>query len=168
MRYLLAALLLILSAGQIKAQTTTYILFRHAEKDTTTQGSTMMQADPPLSAAGEKRAASIPELLKDYKPDLFYTTNFKRTRATIAPLAQRLQKEPQTYDHRNLKAFAELLLQEKGKTIVVAGHSNTTPSLANLLIGENRFQPLDESVYNQYWIITLTEGQKPVVQVLTY
>lgn len=150
------------------AQTTTYILVRHAEKADLTQGDAMMKADPPLSEQGEKRAASLVEVLKDYTPDLFYSTNYKRTRSTIAHLTTKFGKEAIVYDPRNQKAFSEKLLEEKGKTIVVAGHSNTIPALANLLIGEKRYEDLDESVYNQFWIITIKDGSKPEAKVVTY
>lgn len=150
------------------AQTTTYILLRHAEKAEVAPGNAMMSADPPLSEQGEKRAANLVNVLKDFTPDLFYTTNYKRTKSTIAHLTTKFGKEAIVYEPRNLKAFSEKLLQEKGKTIIVAGHSNTSPALANLLIGENRYEPLDESIYNQFWIITLKDGGKPEAKIVTY
>lgn len=153
---ILAGMFTVLLAG---AQTTTYILLRHAEKDTTAQGSTMMQADPPLSQAGLARAARIPEVLKGYTPDAIWSTNYNRTKSTVGPLAKLFGKEIQVYDPRNLKAFAETLLKEQDKTIVVAGHSNSTPTLVNLLIGENKYANLDESVYNQLWIVTIKDGK---------
>lgn len=169
LRFLLAVtvLLFLLTATHVNSQTTTFILLRHAEKDTTVQGSTTMQADPPLSADGKARAARIPEVLKAYHPDMIYSTNFIRTKSTVTPLSEKAGKEIQVYDHRNLKAFADELLKQEGKTIVVAGHSNTTPILANFLIKENKYKPLDESIYNQYWIITIKDG-KVESQVLTY
>lgn len=154
---LVAAFLLIGISSS--AQTTTFILMRHAEKDTTAQGSTMMQADPPLSADGKVRAARIPEVLKAYTPDMIYSTNYVRTKSTVTPLSAKTGKEIQVYDPRNLKAFAEELLKMEGKTVVIAGHSNSTPTLVNLLIKENKYQNLDESVYDTYWIVTVKDGK---------
>ncbi|MBL0882165.1 MAG: histidine phosphatase family protein, partial [Chitinophagaceae bacterium] len=145
-RFLVA--LFILTATEAYSQTSTFILMRHAEKDTTAQGSTMMQADPPLSEEGTARAARIPEVLKMYQPDAIYATNFKRTKSTVGPLSVKTGKEIQVYDHRNLKGFADELLKIQGKTVVVAGHSNSTPMLVNLLLKENKYQNLDESVYD--------------------
>ncbi len=166
MKYLLTLLLFVLSTC-VYAQTTTYILLRHAEKDTSTQGSTMMQADPPLSDKGIQRAASLPFKLTPYRIDSIYTTNFIRTKSTIAPLANERLLTPVIYDHKKLKEFAAYLLTLKGKTIVVAGHSNTTPAMANLLLKENKFQPLDESVYNKIFIVTVT-NDKATAEVLEY
>ncbi len=141
------------------AQTSTYVLFRHAEKDTSVQGSSQMNADPPLSRLGEQRALSLPEVLKMYKPDAIFSTNYTRTKSTVKPLSLKWGKEIQLYDPKNLASFAEQLLAEKGKTILVAGHSNTTPALANLLIKQNTYQSLEESVYNQIWVIVIKDGK---------
>lgn len=156
---------LVLTAINGDAQTSTFILMRHAEKDTSAQGSTMMQADPKLSPEGEARAARVPEALKAFSPDAIYSTNFIRTKSTVTPLAKKTGKEIQVYDHRNLKGFAEELLKMEGKTVVVAGHSNSTPMLVNLLLKENKFPNLDESVYDTYWIVTVKDGKAEAKQM---
>ena len=166
--FLSLSTLLILSLFSIvHAQTSTYILLRHAEKDTSAAGSTLMKADPPLTKAGEERAKNLLTVLKDYTPDEIYATNFIRTKATVTPLLLKFNKELQIYDPKELMLFSEKLLQHKGKTIIIAGHSNTTPALVNLLIKEKTYPNLDESVYNQLWIVTITEG-KAVATVVKY
>lgn len=160
-------LLVAVSAVTLQAQTTTIILLRHAEKDTSVAGSTMMKADPPLTKAGEQRAARLLEVLKAYQPDAIYSTNYIRTKATITPLAKKFNKEIQVYEPKNLAAFAEQLIQQQGKTLVVAGHSNTTPSLVNLLIKENKYPNLDDGEYGQFWIVTITDG-RAVVKLMNY
>lgn len=154
-------------ATNVFSQTTTYILIRHAEKDTTAQGSTMMQADPPLTKQGEARANKLVTMLKEYKIDEIYSTNYIRTKNTVTPLAEKSKIEIQTYNARELKTFANKLLQEKDKTIVIAGHSNTTPTLVNLLIGKEEYQPLDESVYNKIFIVTI-QAKESKVHVIEY
>lgn len=164
-----AALLVIglgLSFGAF-AQTSTYILLRHAEKDTSTAGSAMMKADPPLTQQGRERAEKLLTVLAAYSPDAIYSTNYTRTKSTVTPLAKKFNKEIQVYEPKDLVSFSEKLLQEKGKTIIVAGHSNTTPQLVNLLIKEKKYANLDESVYNQLWIVTVREG-KGDVRVVEY
>lgn len=147
-------------AVNMHAQTSTYILVRHAEKDTA-------RVDPALTPAGEQRAQKLVEILKAYKPDAIYSTNYTRTRSTVQPLAQKFAITTQLYDPRKLEAFASQLLEMKGKTVVVAGHSNTSPALANLLLKENMYKELDESIYNQFWIVTVTDG-KASAKVVTY
>lgn len=160
-------LLFLLVSLLSQAQTSTYILLRHAEKDTSQAGSTMMKADPPLTEQGRKRAQSLISVLHAYTPDRIYSTPYQRTLATVMPLAKKFHKTIERYDPKSLEQFSKELIAQKGKTIIVAGHSNTTPALVNLLIHENRYPPLDESVYNQLWIVTIQDG-KPAVQVVTY
>ncbi len=140
-----------------KAQTTTIILLRHAEKDTTQPNATMMTADPPLTKAGKARAESLVTVLKAYKPDIIYSTNYTRTRSTIMPLAKKYGKEIVIYNPTDLIKFAEELRLQKGKMIVVAGHSNTTPALVNALLKQTKYASLPDSVYNKFWIVTLTD-----------
>lgn len=149
------------------AQKTTYILVRHAEKDTTAQGSTMMQADPPLTKQGAERAQRLVETLKKYTPDAIYSTNYIRTKNTVAPLSKKLGLPTLIYNAKELNYFAEQLLKETDKTIVIAGHSNTTPALVNLLIKKNSYPALDESVYNKIYIVTVTSNNTHV-EVIDY
>lgn len=154
--------------GTVSGQTTTYILLRHAEKDTAVAGSTAMTADPPLSPRGELRAQNLLKVLEAYQPDAIYSTNYTRTKSTVTPLAKKFNKEIQVYDPKSLPAFAEQLLQIRGKTIVVAGHSNTTPVLVNLLIKETgKYPNLDDSDYSHLWIVTVTDG-KAVAKMVEY
>lgn len=164
------AVLLVIGLGLcfgVLAQTNTYILLRHAEKDTSAAGSTMMKADPPLTQQGLARAEKLLTVLATYSPDAIYSTNYTRTKSTVIPLSKKFNKDIKIYEPKELAIFAEKLLQEKGKTIIVAGHSNTTPQLVNLLIKEKKYANLDESVYNQLWIVTVHDG-KAEARVLEY
>jgi broad specificity phosphatase PhoE len=137
------------------AQTTTIILLRHAEKDTTQPNATKMTADPPLTKAGEARAESLLTVLKIYQPDIIYSTNYNRTKATVAPLAKKYGKDILTYNPADLANFAEEIRLKQSKTIVVAGHSNTTPALVNALLKQKKYESLPDSVYNKFWIVTI-------------
>lgn len=142
--------------------TTTIILVRHAEKETVVSGDEMMKADPPLSREGKARAMRLIEALKDFKPTGIYATNFKRTMNTVMPLADVNQLAVQSYDPRNQQPFAEKLKAAAGQTIVVAGHSNTIPRLVNLLLGEEKYADLADSVYNKIFIVRITDGSATV------
>ncbi len=167
LKSLIGVIVLLFFTAAVNAQTTTFILLRHAEKDTSSYGSMMMNADPPLSKAGELRAERLINVLAAFKPDIIYSTNYKRTKATAAPLAAQSGKEIQLYDPKKLPLFADSLLLVKGKTIVVVGHSNTTPALVDLLIKENKYAALDDAEYGTYWIVTLQNG-KAIEEVRKY
>jgi len=130
----------------------TVILLRHAEKDVSEGADT---ANPNLSAAGELRAQKLIEIAGKYQPDAIYSTDYIRTRTTVRPLARKRRMMTQIYDPRNLNQMRDLILSGKIKRLVVVGHNNTTPALANLLVGGDKYQKLDESEYDKIWIIKI-------------
>lgn len=159
---LLSLFLLIPATTNLYAQNReiTIILVRHAEKDTSP---TADKFDPELSTAGRERAERLFETIKKYEPDQIFSTVFKRASATVTPLAVNLHRDYrlqiQKYDPSKMKDFAEKLSKFSGETIVVAGHSNTTPALVNLLIKQNKYKDLDDSVYNKIWIIKIKKNK---------
>ena len=157
-------LFILLLANQVNAQTTKYIILRHAEKDTTVANSKMMASDPPLNSIGEKRALSLVDKFKMLKVNQIYATNYKRTKATASPIAKAQNLDITIYDPRKLDTFAIQLLsaENNGKTILVVGHSNSSPKLVNLLIKKDLYKDLDESIYDTYWIVTNKNGKTKV------
>ncbi len=147
---------------------TTYILIRHAEKDTTANDATTMYANPPLSKQGMERAENLVTALKNYSIDDIYATNFIRTQQTVTPLAKKYNQEIISYDYKKLSAFADELLLQKNKTIVIAGHNTTTPALVNMLIKQQKFSALDETEYNKIFIVTISADKEAFVKVMEY
>jgi phosphohistidine phosphatase SixA len=167
MKHLICFLLVGFFVLVAAAQTRTFILVRHAEKDTTATGATAMTADPPLTQQGQQRAQNLIKALKKYTPNAIYSTNFTRTKATVTPLAQKFKQEVVVYNYKDLKAFATTLLNGSQQVVVVAGHTNSTPALANLLLGQEKYPALDESVYNKIFIVTISNG-KATAEVIEY
>jgi 2,3-bisphosphoglycerate-dependent phosphoglycerate mutase len=162
MKILLRSLLsIILLSGLFSATaqsgTTTIIVLRHAEKDTSKAGSQSMQADPPLSEKGMKRAKSLVNVLSDYRVDEIYSTDYTRTKATVTPLAERYGYEIFTYNPANQQSFADQLKILDGKTIVVVGHSNTVPKLVNM-IASTEYPDMPDNVYDRLYIIKIKDG----------
>jgi phosphohistidine phosphatase SixA len=104
------------------------ILVRHAETEGTDR-------DRALSAAGRERAVRLASLLAGQKIDRVFTTDYRRTRATAESIAAARGINVETYDPRDLPGVAASL-KGAGGTIVVVGHSNTTPELVRLLGGD--------------------------------
>lgn len=104
------------------------LLVRHAEAEA---GGT----DPELTPAGRRRAEALADLLATEPLTAILATDTRRARATAAPAAARHGLEVQLYDPRRLADLAGGLLQ-RGGTILVVGHSNTTPELVRLLGGD--------------------------------
>jgi broad specificity phosphatase PhoE len=165
----LTIITLLLFTSALNAQKQRFIILRHAEKDTTVAGSQMMQADPPLNTKGQDRAQSLIQEFKKYKISKIYSTNYNRTRSTVMPLANAVGLSINNYDPKQLKTFADELKAEanQSKTILIVGHSNTSPRLVNLLLDKDEYKDLDETVYNQYWIVKLN-GRKKHAKVILY
>ena len=138
------------SHAQSTESETILILVRHAEKaDYDTD-------DPTLTDEGLKRAQKLADMLERMQPDLIYSTDYKRTRLTVRPIALKHGLEIRTYNPSKLEPFLSGLLDENsGKTILISGHSNTIPETANLLLGREHFQQnFDESDYGNLLFIT--------------
>ncbi|MEE9347851.1 MAG: phosphoglycerate mutase family protein [Robiginitomaculum sp.] len=122
-----------------------YYLVRHAEK-------VSGERDPSLTQAGEARALALVVRLAQANINQVYSTDYKRTRETAAPMAHAFGLEVSLYDPRDMAGFAEQLKTQNGN-IVIVGHSNTTPGLAALL-GIDPGEPIVEvSEYDRLYVI---------------
>lgn len=140
----------------------TILLVRHAEKaDATSQ-------DPELSSEGKQRAERLIKKIGKYRPGAFYSTNYKRTRDTLVPLARKRHKEVQIYDARKPQELLDQIMKSKTKRFVVSGHSNTVPGLANLIAKKELFKNLDDSEYSVIWLIKLKNGKVTRFELLDY
>lgn len=167
MKYILTTCiaLLVFSACETKpqaVQATTFVLMRHAEKAKDDP------RDPSLNEKGEQRALAIAELFKRTTPAALYATSYKRTQATLAPLADSLNLEILTYDLSNEHMIEEILEEHQGGLIFISGHSNTTPALVNQLIGTNRYETLAEDDYGTMFWVTITGIGMGSAQTISY
>ncbi len=119
-------------------------LIRHAEKQTG-------GPDPELSAAGLARVERLRGWLASRSIDAVYSSDYRRTRDTAAPIAETHGLDLSLYDLQRLELLAERLVARRQHAVVI-GHSNTTPALASLLSGQPA-EPMDESVYNRSYIV---------------
>jgi len=141
-------------------ETTTFILVRHAEKmDDGTK-------DPALSEKGQARANSLAEHLRETEITAIYSTSYRRTLDTVEKIAQEKGLAITEHDPFQADALNAIMGKHRGGIVLISGHSNTTPHLANRLLGEEKFQQLDESEYENIYIITVTEiGQGQVIHL---
>ena len=136
---------------------TTLFLVRHAEKD----GS--VWEDPPLTQAGAARAEELSYILKHVRLDAIYSTPFKRTRLTVLPVAEKKGLEVKLYKP-NEKGFLDKVLESfPGGNVLIVGHSNTIPRMANALAGQSKFSDLDDPTYDNLFIACVPVGGKAVI-----
>ncbi len=142
------------------AAVSTIFLVRHAEK-------VAGGGDPALTPAGQVRTAALADLLEDAGITAVHTTDYRRTRDTVAPLADRLGVPITLYDPRDLAREAGALMQVPGRYLV-SGHSDTTPVLVRLLGGEPG-PPIEEAgEYDRLYILTLQPDGRVETLLLRY
>lgn len=140
---------------------TTFILIRHAEKGDDSP------SDPSLSVAGQDRAAKLRDMLSSTSIDAILSTPYKRTQQTVRPLAGQKFLGIVDYDARDPEIVSKLAEQYKGKTVVVSGHSNTTPFYVNQLAGTD-LEQLDENEYDKMFVVTFSKLGDGKVTVIKY
>ena len=79
----------------------TVIAVRHAEKGADDP------RDPGLTEEGARRAAALAKLLSHAGVTHIYSTGYRRTQATVEPLATRLELDVEEYSPRDLNGFSE-------------------------------------------------------------
>lgn len=117
---------------RIGEPTIVYIV-RHAEKKSGEQLSEQERKDDrlvDLLPEGYARAEVLAWMLRDVEFDAVYSTDYKRTRMTIKPLADRQSLDMRILDPRMRRAGSTIRSKDQaGKTLLMCGHSNTIPSL---------------------------------------
>ncbi len=125
-------------------------MVRHAEKDTA-GGS---NAD--LNAVGRGRAMALVSILKKMKIQKVYSTDVPRTKNTAKPLADLRRKAVEIYDPKKHKELLESILNtQKGKRVLVVGHSNTVPKMLNILRGSEEEKDIPDNEYSRLYIISV-------------
>ena len=130
-------------------ESTVYYLIRHAEKDRRTPGQ-----NPGLTDIGLKRAANWAKIFTKVKLDQIYSTDYKRTQQTALPTASEKNLDIQSYNTENLYS-EEFKIKTKDKTVLIVGHSNTTPALVNTILGKQKYNQIDDKDNGKLFIVTL-------------
>jgi broad specificity phosphatase PhoE len=157
-------LLLVAWAPAWAGPPTVIYLVRHAEKDLTPG-----LADPLLTPAGEARAAVLSQQLARHHPAALFTTDTRRTRATLAPLAQATGCTPLVYSAQDPAALVARIRQEYvGKTVVVVGHSNTLLPLLAALGAQAPMPEIKDEEFDYLFRVTLREGRPAALKVSRY
>jgi broad specificity phosphatase PhoE len=158
--------LILFSAINLFAQTdpviTTFILVRHAEKATGGD-------DPDLKPEGHERAKHLVSVLKNTSLGAVYSTRYNRTKNTVGPVAREKGLEVQVYESLKANELDALVTKHAGQTVLIGGHSNTIPQIANLLLGKEEFKNFEDTAYGNLLIISVVErGKTAKVTWLNY
>ncbi len=132
---------------------TTFYFIRHAEKRLD-QGN-----DPELTEEGKRRAMAWVNYFFLKNVDHIISSDYKRTRATAAPLAAAHDMDVEIYDVKTVTGL-ELLKKYRGKTVALYGHSNTINQYTNELQNDSVYNALDEKDYDSYFYVRVSGSGK--------
>jgi broad specificity phosphatase PhoE len=152
-----AALGLVVFAAWVwgTADSTTVIVVRHAEKDLS-----VSVTDPPLSPAGEARAARLAQMFGDAKVvghvDAIYVSPALRNRLTAAPLAARLGISETVAPADDPGSLARRALHEHaGGRVLIVGHSDTVPRIVGTLSGIPNIPEIGDQEYGTMYVVSV-------------
>lgn len=134
-----------------KTITSTYYFIRHAEKDRTDS----TDKNPHLTDIGKLRANHWSEIFGEVKFDAVYSTDYNRTKETAQPTADKNNLEITLYDPKGIDTKSFLKATE-GKTVLVVGHSNTTPAFVNKILDQKKYDDIDDSNNGNLYIVTIS------------
>ena len=112
---------------------TTVIVLRHAEKATESNDDSVPLKDP----EGLARAATLAQVAERAGVTVIYVTQALRTQQTAAPLATNRGITPIQFDSGDVDGLINDVLasRNRGRVIVIVGHSNTVPIIVERLGG---------------------------------
>ena len=134
---------------------TRYYLIRHAEKDRTNT----TNKNPNLNSDGVIRAEKWAKHFENIVLDAVYSTDYNRTQQTAAPTAKSKDLIIQSYNPS--KMYDSIFKKNtKGKTVLVVGHSNTTPVFANTILGQKKYKNMADNDNASLYIVTVFNDKK--------
>jgi phosphohistidine phosphatase SixA len=140
--------------------TITVYVVRHAEKAQPAADADPDSAkDPSLTPLGKARADALPAALGDTRLTAIFSTPYKRTLETVAPIARREGVEVQTVEAADVAGLVERIRAlGAGSSALVSGHSNTVPQIIEALgVGEK--VELGEDDHGDLFVVTLTRSE---------
>ena len=157
---ILGVFLIFNSCQPDQRRSASFILIRHAEKILSSNN------DPQLSTKGWQRANELVHIFEAIDIDAVYASPYRRSIDTAKPLAKAKQLEILNYNPYELDSFSQKLLNaHMGETVIIVGHSNTTPQLINVLSGTD-YPNLEETEYDWVYFVEISPEAIPNVKKL--
>ncbi len=135
------------------AQQVNVYLMRHAEKAADDP------RDPSLNEKGDIRAKQLVSFFENQSFDRFFSTPYKRTKGTVAYLAEKNGKEITEYAPTMHNELVKQVKALDGETVFIVGHSNTIPDLLNKFTNSDEYKMIDHERYGDIWLVTI-DGDK--------
>lgn len=146
-------LLFILSCNYTKENCTNIYLIRHAEKIRSDKN----EKDPLLNKTGLLRAQKWSEIFEKIEIDKILSTNTKRTISTVIPTSTEKKIEIEIYSPDKID-YESFLKENKGRKVLIVGHSNTIPETTNKLIKNNFYSDIEDNNNSNLYYVNICNG----------
>ena len=154
-KYILSSFFLIsiLSCNYTKENCTNIYLIRHAEKIRSDKN----EKDPLLNKTGLLRAQKWSEIFEKIEIEKILSTNTKRTISTVIPTSRDKEIEIEIYSPDKID-YESFLKENKGRKVLIVGHSNTIPETTNKLIKNNFYSDIEDNNNSNLYYINICKG----------
>lgn len=154
-KYILSSFFLIsiLSCNYTKENCTNIYLIRHAEKIRSDKN----EKDPLLNKTGLLRAQKWSEIFEKIEIEKILSTNTKRTISTVIPTSRDKEIEIEIYSPDKID-YESFLKENKGRKVLIVGHSNTIPETTNKLIKNNFYSDIEDNNNSNLYYINMCKG----------
>ena len=132
---------------------TSVYLIRHAEKIRTDKN----EKDPLLNKNGLLRAQKWSEIFEKIEINKILSTDTKRTISTVIPTSKKKQLKIDLYRPENI-IYDSFLKENKGKKILIVGHSNTIPETTNILIKNKFYNQIEDNNNSNLYFVNICDG----------
>jgi broad specificity phosphatase PhoE len=113
-----------------------------------------LSGNPQLNAAGRARADALARVVGGAGVTDIFTSQFVRTRQTVAPTAERLGLTPRLVPPPADLAH-KIRAGQLGSVVLIAGHSDTIPEILTAL-GAPPPPPISEAEFDNLYVATLS------------
>ena len=154
-KYILSSFFLIsiLSCNYTKENCTNIYLIRHAEKIRSDKN----EKDPLLNKTGLLRAQKWSEIFEKIEIEKILSTNTKRTISTVIPTSTDKKIEIEIYSPDKID-YESFLKENKGRKVLIVGHSNTIPETTNNLIKNNFYSDIEDNNNSNLYYVNICNG----------
>ncbi len=152
MKNLILSVFFLTSLYPCSQECSSFYLIRHAEKlriDKT-------ERNPKLNEKGILRAEKWKEILKNINLDKIYSTDYNRTIETANPTSKSQNIDIIIYSPRNID-FRNFKETNKGKKVLIVGHSNTIPNFVNGLIEKDFYDQIDDLNNSNLYLVNICD-----------
>ena len=132
---------------------TSVYLIRHAEKIRSDKN----EKDPLLSKNGLLRSQKWSEIFEKIEINKILSTDTKRTISTAIPTSEGKKIKIEIYKPEDI-SYEAFLKENKGKKVLIVGHSNTIPETTNILIKNKFYNQIEDNNNSNLYFVNICDG----------